>query len=302
MKILFKSIGVVLATLVVVIGIGAAVVYGMSSAHMHHRYHVKVAVLDVPQTPADIAAGRHIFLTRGCAVCHGADGAGSVVMDNPAMGLFAGANLTPGKGGIGSTFTDADWVRVLRHGVKPDGQPVLFMPVEDYTVMNRHDLGVLIAYLKQLAPVDKPSRGVHPGPIARTLYLVGKFPLVPADTIDQSGPIPVGPAAGPTVVYGRYLVSGLCEGCHGAHLSGGRIPGGDPSWPPSANITPNRDGGLGGWTQTQFVSTLRTGTNPQGKKLRDPMPWTSFAQMSDMELSAIWVYLRTVPAMASGHH
>ncbi|MCH8087301.1 MAG: hypothetical protein IIC81_05535, partial [Chloroflexi bacterium] len=53
----------------------------------------------------------------------------------------------------------------------------------------------------------------------------------------------------------------------------------------------------GGWTDAQFINTIRTGTNPQGKLL-DPefMPWPRFTQMTDDELQAIWLYLQSLPA------
>ena len=99
----------------------------------------------------------------------------------------------------------------------------------------------------------------------------------------------------------RYLaiVAG-CKGCHGPDLSGGKIAAGDPSWGPAANLTPS--GNLGKWTEAQFVATLRTGKRPDGIALKEPMPWKIVGHMTDDELHAVWLYLRSVPPRAFGTH
>jgi hypothetical protein len=48
----------------------------------------------------------------------------------PVFARLASVNLTRGKGGIGQTFSDSDYVRSIRYGVRPDGKPVIFMPSE----------------------------------------------------------------------------------------------------------------------------------------------------------------------------
>ena len=64
------------------------------------------------------------------------------------IGTLRAPNLTPG--GVGGTYTDTDWIRALRHGVAPDGTPLVFMPSWEYYYLSKEDLGALIAYLKQL--------------------------------------------------------------------------------------------------------------------------------------------------------
>lgn len=65
------------------------------------------------------------------------------------------------------------------------------------------------------------------------------------------------------------------------------------------NLTPDPETGLGKWTKEQFIKTLRTGIDTTGpdRGILPPMPWSSLAQMSDADLTAIWEYLRIVPAI-----
>jgi mono/diheme cytochrome c family protein len=68
----------------------------------------------------------------------------------------------------------------------------------------------------------------------------------------------------------------------------------------SGNITPDVETGIGRWTEEQFVQTMRTGKwMGIGRPLLPPMPWPSFAALTDADLRAIYAYLRTVPAVAN---
>ncbi len=60
------------------------------------------------------------------------------------------------------------------------------------------------------------------------------------------------------------------------------------------NLTPEKTG-LGDWTEAQFVKTLRTGRHQgDGRALLPPMPWISYAGMTDEDLQAVWAFLRTL--------
>jgi hypothetical protein len=64
----------------------------------------------------------------------------------------------------------------------------------------------------------------------------------------------------------------------------------------SANLTPDKATGLGGWTEDLFVKTIRTGKHfGTGRQILPPMPWSNYAQMSDDELKAMFTYLRSLP-------
>ena len=95
---------------------------------------------------------------------------------------------------------------------------------------------------------------------------------------------------------GKHL-AGICTGCHRENLAGGPIIGGDPSWVPARNLTPHAQG-LASWTYDQFVNAMRNATRPDGSPIQPPMALiTPYAQrMTDVELQALWNYLRSVPA------
>ncbi|HXJ20596.1 MAG TPA: diheme cytochrome c-553 [Polyangia bacterium] len=66
-----------------------------------------------------------------------------------------------------------------------------------------------------------------------------------------------------------------------------------------ANLTPDRDTGLGGWTEEMFLRAMRTGRHMggNGRPILPPMPWMTLAQQSEDDLKAIFAYLQSVPAI-----
>lgn len=173
------------------------------------------------------------------------------------------------------------------------------MPSYEYVYLTDADLAALVAYLRSLPPVDRTLPESQIGPMARLLYVAGRLDvLVPAAMIDHEVTRPADVIPGPTVEYGAYLsVVGGCSGCHGPGLSGGRIPGTPPDFPPATNITP---AGIGSWTEEDFFVALREGRRPDGSTIDPRMPWAYTAQMTDDEIRALWLYLRTVPPRETG--
>lgn len=124
-----------------------------------------------------------------------------------------------------------------------------------------------------------------------------------------------GAAAAPAdlVKRGDYLVGLMgCNDCHtpgyltgnpdmARQLSGSRVgwdlPGLGYFYGP--NLTPDRETGLGSWTEAQIVTALRTGVRPDGRQLAPIMPWPSFARLTDADAGAIVAYLRSLPAIKS---
>ena len=169
----------------------------------------------------------------------------------------------------------------------------MFMPSEMYNEISDADLGAIIAYLKNLPPIDNELPDSNFRLLGR-VFTVMEPDFLPANLIDHDAPRPAEPEPGVTKEYGDYL-GFMCSLCHGKNLSGGPVPGGESDAPVAPNITPG--GAPGSWNQAQFVSTLRTGITPSGKLL-DPenMPWLYYTKMTDDELAAIWLYLQSLPA------
>ncbi len=300
MKLILRRVAIAAGSLVALLLIVACTVYVISERHVSRRYELVTETIPIPTDSASLVRGRHLARAIAkCADCHTATLGGQVFIDNPALGRFVPLNLTRGKGGVGATLTDADWVRAIRHGVGHDGRALRIMPSRDFKDLSVADLGAIIAYAKSLPPVDNELPSNTLGPVARALIVANKLPLFDAEVSDFASHAPVAaPPAAPTPEFGDYLSrTAGCAGCHGPTLSGGMIPGGDPSWPPAANLTPT---GLTAYDQESFATLLRTGVRPGGTKIRDPMPieWTK--EMTDDEIRAVWLYLRTVPAKQFG--
>jgi mono/diheme cytochrome c family protein len=294
-----KWIGRGAGGLVVILALALAAVYGVSEARMRKTYDVKVQPVAVPAGADAVRDGARLAVVRGCTDCHGPDMGGKMVIDDAPMARLAGTNLTRGRNGVAAAYTDGDWVRAIRHGVARDGRPLLFMPSHEFNPIGDADLGAMIAYLKQLPPVDSDLPENRVGPLGRALYLAGQVPLLPAERIDHDAPRGATPAPGATAEYGAYLATG-CTGCHGPGFSGGKIPGTPPDWIPAANLTPHAETGLGRWTERDFVRAMREGKRPDGSDIDPLMPWKATAQMTDTELQAVWLYLRSVPARERG--
>lgn len=276
---------------------GAAGVYALSERALARTYAVPQPQLRPPTGGTAVARGAHLATAvANCVLCHGEDLGGKVYADAGALGVIAGPNLTRGRGGIGAAFTDADWVRAIRHGVRRDGTSLIVMPSETYVHLSDRDLGALVAYLKQLPPVDRTPPPTRFGPLGRVLLASGRLPLLVAPKTPR---VPAVPDVPPdtTAAYGRYLADvGGCRGCHGLGLSGGRVAGPD-SLPRAANLTP---AGLGGWTEADFVRAMREGRRPDGSAIDAFMPWPTLGRMTDAELRALWRYLERVPPRPTG--
>jgi hypothetical protein len=63
----------------------------------------------------------------------------------------------------------------------------------------------------------------------------------------------------------------------------------------AANLTPDKDTGLGAWTASQFIQTMRTGKHlGVGRPVLPPMPWQDLAVLTDRDLSAVFAYLMSL--------
>lgn len=293
-KILRKIILAIVA-LVVLAGLAVLVAFSVTHTRLTRTYSLQVPTVVVKRDAASVERGRHLATISGCMDCHGKDFAGTVVINDAVVGHLSGPNLTRGKGGLPTDYSDLDYVRAIRHGIARNGRPLLLMPSFDYTGLSDEDLGALIAFLKSVPAVDRPSGVVEPGPLMKMLIAVGEM-KIDAARIDHGAKRPVSVAAEPTAEYGRYL-SASCSGCHGTNFAGGKIPGAPPDWPLAPNLTPATGAFMSQASAADFMHVLRTRTLPEGRQLSPVMP-VGFGQMTDLELTALYNYLKTVPAVA----
>ena len=295
MKTWLKWTGYAAAGIAGILVLSAAGVYGVSESRYRKQYDITPPALAIPTDSASIARGAHLVSSiGGCVDCHGDNLAGKAVIEDPALGNVYAMNLTRGKGGIGGTLSDVDYQRAIRHGIKPDGRALKIMPSSDYINLSDADLAAIIGYLKTLPPVDHEQPASSMGPVGRALFVAGMLPILHAERIDHGRAHVAKVDAAPTADYGGYLASVGCKGCHGPALAGGKIIDGPPDWPPAANLTPS--GPTKNYTEAEFTTILRTGKRPNGFPVNEVMPWRLTKKLSDDEVHAIYLYLRTLPA------
>ena len=219
---LLKWAGIAIGGLIGLIVIAVVVVYFVAGARLNKTYDIEVAPIAIPTDEAAIARGKHLVESALiCQECHGENLQGDVMEDDPPFGRIVASNLTPGRGGVGGTYGDVDFVRALRHGVRPDGTPLVIMPAELFTKLGDSDMGAVIAYVKSLAPVDNELPSTTLAPLGRLFFVLDLFggPLLPAEVIEHGAPRKPVPRPGVTAEYGEYLAF-LCIACHGDELGG----------------------------------------------------------------------------------
>lgn len=256
--------------------------------------------------------GRGEYIVRDVAVCghcHAADPlknadgplSGGFEFRNWRLGTIRASNLTSDSvTGIGA-WTDAEIVRAIRNGEHRDGDVLApVMPYEWFREMSDRDALAIARYLKSQPAVrnEVENDGNLIYGVARIFFLKVKDD-VPRPVI----------ARAPSAEYGAYLSQhvGLCADCHTPRgglqskpkkdeLFAGtaKPPEGFPENP--ANLTPDDETGIGKWSESDFIDTIRTGRNPGGHELHEFMPYKYIRRMTDGDLRAIYRYLRTVPA------
>jgi mono/diheme cytochrome c family protein len=262
-KKVLKWVGIVLASLVGLLGLVFVILLVVGGAKANKKYEVPVVTVSVPTDAVAIQRGEHIATIFICKSCHTENLGGELYFDVPGLVSIPTPNLTSGAGGVGNFYTNEDWVRAIRHGAGQDGKALFIMPSNIFYYLSGEDLGALIGYLKSLPPVDNvlPERRIEL--LGRLMMAVGMF-------------------------------SRTCTMCHGVDLNG--APFGPPGQEvPTPNLTPG--GELVAWSEQDFFTTLRTGVTPGGRQLDERMPWKFFGQMTDEELRAVWQYLQSLPAL-----
>jgi mono/diheme cytochrome c family protein len=262
---------------------------------MNKTHDVEPTTVVIPEDRTSIERGAYL-VASSCTGCHGDNLGGKVILDDPVIGFIPASNLTAGQGGIASTYGETDYVRAIRHGVSVEGKALMIMPSKAYWYFSDSDLGAIIAYLKTVEPVDNDLGSKTTGPIGRVLMQLGAFgePFA-AEVLDHKAPRPSSPEKSVTAEYGEYTINtGDCRNCHGPDLAGQQSP--EPGSPFSPNLTPG--GVLGIWSSEDFIDTIRTGTTPYGREL-DPnfMPYKEYNKLTDDDLTAMFLYLNSLPAL-----
>jgi mono/diheme cytochrome c family protein len=286
-NLLARWLGGILSSLVTLILMAASIAAAIGLVKIYTPRGGPVQNIHVQGTPEQIARGEHIASVF-CISCHSPNGQLPLIggldlaKDIPMpIGSFVSVNLTPG--GPLKDYSDGEILRVLREGGSKERQLLLVMSNVNVKYMSDDDLEAVIAFLRSQPAVDHPTPQPpdHPNLLGVIMMGIGLFPQSPPVTGSISAP----PKAA-TVDYGKYILSYQdCRGCHGENLTGGTsalLPKG-----PSLRV-------VKGWTQEQFIQTLRTGVDPGGNSLGDLMPWRDVGKMDDVELEAVYLYLTSL--------
>ena len=294
-----KILAIAIAGLVVVVAVLVLVASWLSERK-------RVRVIDLAVTPvafvaddASLRRGKYLYDSRGCMECHGANGGGREVVEEPGGMYVKSPNISPGQGSVVKNYTEADWVRSIRHGVSPAKHPFYLMPSRDFSRLTDADLAAVVAYVRSLPPATGSGAVIRLPLMVKVLYGLGVI-KDDAEQIDHAlpPPAPVGEAV--TAEHGAY-VANICKGCHGEQLSGGKIPGTPPDWPPAANLTPGAGSALPQYDNVEkFAAMLRTGKRPDGTQVSPVMPFESLRNLNPTDVGAIYTYLKALPARPAG--
>jgi mono/diheme cytochrome c family protein len=260
-----------------------------------------------------VARGQYIFAVAGGCACHsepkGTHNAGARPFPIP-LGTVYSTNLTSDKEtGLGG-WTDQQIIDGITKGLRKDGSRILpVMPYGAYSGMAQDDLKALVAYLRTLKPVRKPTPDLKAPPLARSLGTAawlkafGTFHNSPA-TAPKSG-----------VERGKYLTDhvAICSDCHTPRNSIGvpsktlYLAGAGKEIGPLGesipNITPDRETGIGDWKRDEIAELLLTGVKPDADNVQGLMKEVvqgaphGYKDMRKEDALAIADYLKSIPAI-----
>jgi mono/diheme cytochrome c family protein len=251
--------------------------------------------LSVQGTAEQVARGEYL-VNISCFNCHSAVAANGQPSGEPPMtggfnltasegfgfvGDLISENLTPG--GKLAGYSDGEIFRSLRYNVNQKGHKMIAMAYMPYAQLSNADIEAIIAYLRSLPAADST------GATGDNFNFIGAL-LLGAGLFGQSSPPApdtiVAPPQAVTAEYGEYVASfGECRGCHGTNMTGAKATMILPE-------VPNPRPYVATLSQEQFVEMMRSGIKPGGVAFQPNMPFQNAAKMSDLELAALYAYLK----------
>jgi mono/diheme cytochrome c family protein len=265
----------------------------------------------MPPPPSDLSGtieqGRYLALAADCMACHTAPAgkpyAGGYALASP-LGTIYASNITPSKTfGIGE-YSEAQFARALRQGMRADGAHLYpAMPYTSYTLLSDNDVHALYAYfMEAVAPVEEAAPQTQlPFPFNLRWSMLGWNSIFLNDRrfIPDHG-------RSQQINRGAYLTNALahCSACHTPRnalmeeqtdlaLAGAPLG----SWH-APNITSDPVSGVGGWSDAELVQYLKTGQAAGKAQAAGGMAeavQNSLQYLHDDDITAIVAYLRTVP-------
>lgn len=292
-----------LVVIIIVLG-GALVTWRAFSMSVEHRP-------DVAATPDMVKRGEYLVQAGDCISCHTAPGnaafAGGREFNLGSLGKLYSPNLTPDKDtGIGS-WSDDDFRAALQLGIGKGGVHLYpAFPFASFSMLTDEDALAIKAYLFSLKPVHNiPPDNAMSWPYNQR-WLMAYWSWM-FDANERFKPDSAQSAAWNR---GKYLVEGLghCGECHTprnllqARKSSDAYAGAvAQSWK-AYNISPDKDTGIGSWTDDALVSYLSTGVAEGHGPASGPMAEAvsnSFRFMTSEDIHAMVAYLKSVKAVSA---
>ena len=259
-----------------------------------------------------VARGEYLSRAGDCAACHTAPGgkpfAGGKSFKLPMIGTIYSTNITPDVAtGIGN-WSDEDFLRALHQGIDEEGEHLYpAFPYPSYALLTDSDVLAIKAYLFSLKPVNytPPPNDVSFPFNQRYLMMFWNALFKPSHRFrpnqDQAA----------AWNCGAYLVEllGHCGDCHTPRnvmfgLDNKRKFGGAlvQGWK-AYNITPDKDWGIGSWSDEQLEAYLSVGHAQARGSAGGPMSEVvdnSLRHLTPTDIKAIATYVRSVPAYGDG--
>lgn len=261
-----------------------------------------------------IARGAYLAKAGDCAACHDAADhtpfAGGMPVNSPFGSIYA-SNITPDpQYGIGR-YTRAQFAAALQRGDAPSQHLYPAMPYPSFSTLDARDVDALYQYFMYgVAASPKPAPETRlPFPFNQRWAMV-LWRLA----FSRHGTFTPQPSRTEAWNRGAYLVQGLghCGACHTPRGPGYNELGYDESSPLyltgaqndhwfAPNLTGDRGGGLGRWSEDDIVAFLRGRHDARAFAFgaMAPVIGESTQALSDADLQAIAVYLKSLPARAS---
>jgi cytochrome c2 len=293
-----KQIKIATIGLISVLILSGIFVYIQGSLKENIVYTIQEEDVIISSDSISTSKGAALYKKLECNSCHGEKLEGRVFINNFVEGVFAGSNLTKGEGGIAKYYTPSDMAKAIRHAIKKDGKPILYMPSEKYYSLDDEEITNLISYIYSVEPINNAPPKSYAGLYSIMQNLFGNLDvLFAAEKINHNANRDATLVPEISANYGRKVAK-QCMPCHGNNFAGGNRPG-FPVQP--QNLTPNKESGLGDWTYEEFKRAMVEGISKDGRKLNPFMPYEEYAStMTKVELEALWLYLQTLPSKEYG--
>lgn len=305
MKQLLKWLGIALAVIVLFLGVFAAYV---NFKPLPTYSEIEIPELQIQATPDKIALGQKLVY-QNCVGCHAPNNQkleGGLFEDeaaNEAFGNIYVPNITNHKVyGIGS-YTDGEFYRLMRTGVKKDGK--LMLPIMPrWVTAPDEDIHAMIAFLRSDDRMTEASAKQHPtyepSFLAKGLLNFVFKPYAYQESYPQK------PSPADSIAYGRYLTNNAygCYLCHSKSLDAWDLenPVNTPNYLQGGTVFNSPEGSVvapslivsdetdvGGWTIEQFVDAVKYGQRPNKPAYKKPMH--PYNLLDTSEVRSIYHYL-----------